>query len=63
MSKIPEMPYKYNLFALYSGMPKTIKVTSSKPLNKEERIESALSLLKDDIGKNFNRKKALFLKV
>ena len=63
MNKTPEMPYKYNLFALYSGMPKTIKVTSSKPLDKGERMDTALSLLQDDIGKSFNRKKVLFLKV
>jgi hypothetical protein len=44
-------------------MPKTIKVTSSKPLDKGERMDTALSLLQDDIGNSFNTKKVLFLKV
>jgi len=59
----PNMPHKYNLFALYNGMPKTIRVTSSKPLNRSERIEEANSLLAKDIGSSFNPKRVLFLKI
>ena len=59
----PNMPYKYTLFELYGGMPKTIRVTSIKPLNKSERIEEANSLLSKEIGRSFNLKKVLFLKV
>ena len=61
--KKPDMPFKYHLFALYRGIPKTIRVTSSKPLDKSERIEEANSLLAKDIGTNFNPKRVLYLKV